>query len=66
MSSLHIWLTGIAVWFALPIAIGKALHKLNPTNDDDAHRRPAWDDVADLEAFLAQHPDNTGIRRATR
>jgi hypothetical protein len=77
MTSLHIWLTGIAVWFALPIAIGKVLHKLNPTGDDDAHRRVAWgdlspavrDEVANLEAWnvsAPECPELSPIRRATR
>jgi hypothetical protein len=62
----------MAWWFVasciLGLAMGYVLGKTNPTGDDDdaQARRPAWDDVADLEAFLAQHPDNTGIRRATR
>lgn len=67
MTSLQIWLT-LAAWFALSVvagpAIGTALHRLG--RHDTQASPPAWDDVADLEAFLAEHPDNTGIRRAAR
>jgi hypothetical protein len=63
-------MTLMAWWFVasciLGLAMGYVLGKTNPTGDgDDAHRRPAWDDVADMEAFNVAHPDNTGIRRAT-
>jgi hypothetical protein len=80
MNSLQVWLT-LAGWFALSIvagpAIGKVLHKLNPTGDDDANRRAAWgdlspavrDEVANLEAWnvsAPECPELSPIRRATR
>lgn len=67
MSSLQLWLAGLT-WIAFSGVFGSALGTvLHWLGRHDTQASPAkWDDVADLEAFLAEHPDNTGIRRAAR
>jgi hypothetical protein len=67
MTSLQIWLAGLT-WLALSgvfgSALGTVLHRLG--RHDTQASPPQWDDVADLDRFNAEHPDNTGIRRAAR